>query len=295
MAEECEDNKLNLSPSKCNNLPVAIKSMIETNDNFFLDEADYADEAALLEALQDAIKAGRASRIYLWPTFVGVEDNSKAVAYEDTNLAYLEADNGQYRYRLMISKSICMHKATFSHKRSDGRVFLIDKKNQLFGTKGVDGKFKGFKLQLLNPENLMIGVDGSVATKSPIQIALDDTGEINENGYTVKAGSVISSLVPLADVTLTLVGSVSATTIVVDVKASCDGTPITGLVVADFALTETDGDPQTITSAVESTTVEGRYTLTGTAFVDGFLNLDPPAILSIDAYEAQNTLTINVP
>jgi len=292
MANECVDERKNLSESNCNDLPELLKSMIETNNDFVLEPADYADEAALAEALQDAIKNGKATRIYKWPNFVTVEDISKEPAYEDTPLAYLAADDGQYRYRVSISKSLCMHKATFTHKRNTGRLILIDKKNRLFGTKDSSGNFKGFKIQLLNPENLKLS-DGTVSTKSPIVIALEDPNEVNQNGALINASSVISNLVPLADVDITVVSATSSL-IVVDVKATCDGTGIEGLVTADFQVTENDGDPQTVTATAVAG-VSGRYNLAGTSLVDGFVDLDPPATLSIDAYESTGPAVVNVP
>ena len=108
-------------------------------------------------------------------------------------------------------------------------------------------------------------------------------------------GDLVNELNAIVDVTLTLVGSVSSSTIVVDVALSCDDSPLSGLIAADFLLLTDAGAAQTKT-AVESTTVPGRYTLTaGSAFVDGTLSLVPAASISVEAYEAENTLTVNVP
>ncbi len=98
------------------------------------------------------------------------------------------------------------------------------------------------------------------------------------------------------DVELEIVGTSSATTIVVTVATVCDGTPVSGLVVGDFNLTDDDDSAShAISSSVESTTVPGRYTLTGVSFEDSHLNLDPPDVLSIQSYESTGAVAVNVP
>jgi hypothetical protein len=86
----------------------------------------------------------------------------------------------------------------------------------------------------------------------------------------------------IVDVEITL-DEVSGSELIVTVAAHCDGTPILGLITADFLFLNEDGNEVSLTAAEEG---EGVYTLTGT-FVDGTLNLVPADELSIQAYAGE--------
>jgi hypothetical protein len=110
------------------------------------------------------------------------------------------------------------------------------------------------------------------------------------------ASSFISELYRIVDVELTIVGTPSSTSIVVDVTQVCDGTAVSGLVVADFNLYDNDdGASHAISTSTPHATIAGRYTLAGTAFEDSVLNLDAPDVLSIQAYESTGGVAVNVP
>jgi len=289
MADDCVVKK-NLGVVRCNKFPSLPKLMITTPPNFFLTPTEAADVAVW----QAKLLLTPGNRIYLWPEFDKVEDVSSESAYDESVLSDLVADQGKYRWRFMISQNLCIHKAMFTHSGKGDRVFFLDVKNFLIGTEKSDGNIRGFKIGLLNAEKLKIG-DGSVGTYSPVYLVLKDHLELDSAGIMFD-GSFVNELNAIVDVTLVLVGSVSSSTIVVDVMLSCDESPLTGLVAADFLLLkDSDGTAQAKTAA-ESTTIPGRYTLTaGTSFVDGTLTLVPAASISVEAYEAENTLTVNVP
>ena len=295
MACTTEDKK-NLGLANCNELPGLLDGMIETNDDFVISAATLASGAAAVQtALEAALLDPIADRIYYWPPFKLVENISVATVYEDTPLAYLEVLPNKYRFRFSISENLCLHKAMYTHKRKNGRVFLKDQNGYLIGTLLANGDFAGFKIQLLNPEGFAFN-DGSVSTKSPVVVALANSIELNKNGYMFDASSFIGELESIVDVELEIVGTPSATTIVVDVATVCDGTPVSGLVVGDFNLTDDDdGASHAISSAVESTTTPGRYTLTGVAFEDSTLNLDAPDTLSIQSYESIGAVAVTIP
>lgn len=280
---DCIVEKENLGLSKCNQLPGLIRGMITTPQNFKFSAADSVDETKW----QDALLNPKASRIYLWPFFVSFEDISEEAQYEETALAYLLVRDGNYRYRAGIKENLCIHKAMYTHRSSQDRVFLIDDQNQIIGTTNDAGDFMGLSLQLLNTEKMKFS-DGSVSTKSPIVIALSNNKEFDKDGAILTA-DFVNTLQRIVDVELTVI-SASATTIVVDAKVKCDGTMVNGLVLADFLLKTTLGAAQTITSIAEN---DGRYTLTDTDFADGTLQLRPPLTLSIKAYES-NIVTVNV-
>lgn len=289
-AENCVDKK-NLGVTRCTKFPGPLKAMIITPPGFSLTPA----EALVITNWQNALQDVVADRIYLLPEFDKIEDVSTESVYDEGINSDILADQGKYRFRAMINAGLCMHKNMTTHSGKGDRVFLIDKKNQIIGTEMANGNIRGFKLGLLNTEKIKIS-DGSVGTFSPVYFVLKDETELSKKGLIVDAQDFVNELQSIVDVTLELVGSVSSSTIVVDAFISCDeDTPLTGLVAADFLLLTDAGAAQTKTLA-ESTTVPGRYTLTaGTTFVDGTVTLVPSASLSVDAYEAGNTLTVNVP
>lgn len=280
----CNSDKKNLGLTRCNKLPAIPRSIITTPDDFKLTPTQLLTPAATKAALQAALLAGIAQRIYLWPNFVGYEDVSEEAIYESNALAYLAVRDGNYRFKFMIKESLCFHKNMFSHRATNGRAFIFDKLNQLFGTSDDDGNFMGFSIQLLNTEKLKIS-DGTVSTKSPLLLALADNLEIDQNGALLDA-SFVNTLTRLSDVTLEIV-SASATTIVVKVYITCDpDTPVNGLDDSDFVLLDSDGNSQTISGATED---DGTYTLTGSGLETGTLNLVAAADLSVPGYEAAAT------
>lgn len=285
----CAD-KSNLGLSQCAKLPNMIRSMITTPNTFKATPSEAVDPDFWQAALLDDLGA----RIYLWPNFVNFTDNSEAAVYETTPLAYLAVRDGRYNFKFEVKENLCLHKAMYTHRAIAGRVFFFDVDNQLLGTTDADGNFMGFKIQLLNTEKLMIS-NGQVSTKSPIVVVLENNLELDQNGALLNA-SFVNDLNRLTDVTLTP-SLPTADSVVITVTATCDGTPVSGLVLPDFVVTKANGAAQTTppTLCVE---VNGVYTISkvaGTAWVDGFVNLVDPASLSIEAYEETGAATLNVP
>lgn len=296
----CLDAKKNLGVGRCADIPGLIKGIITTPADFEISESN----AALQTQWQAALVATLTSRVYLWPYFSNVpEFIGSETAYEDTPLSYLHVLDGRYRWRAMINKSLCFHKAAFTHRSNGDRVWLIDSKNNLIGTylrdENGEAILGGFSMDLLNTENLMFN-DGSVATKTPLVIALKDPNEVNHDVYgaVMVEAAWINQLAPLTTVDITLI-SADASTVVVSVTVECDKTPVNGLIQADFAVTDAGGSPIALTGATE--TGDGIYTLTSAAaFVDsGAIALVDPASLSVypqSAYEdVPATLTVPYP
>lgn len=284
---ECLTRPKNMGVSQCNKLPAMPSSMIKTPAGFKATPEEVVDPAFW----QAALKAGIAERVFLFPNFVDLEDKSEQTVYKETALAFLKVRPGKYRWLFFISENLCIHKALHSHFAKQGRAFLFDNENQLFGTFDSDGNVRGFTIQLFNAEKLKLS-NGTDPTLSPVLLALQNPDEIDENGALVDA-DFVTELVRLTDVTLEII-SAAAALIVVKVSVTCDGTPVNGLALADFVLTETDGDPQVISARTEA---DGTYSLTKAsgAWVDGFLDLAAPSALTIDAYESTGKVVVNIP
>lgn len=277
----CATNKKNLGRSRCSQLPSLPSGMITTPEDFVIPKATLKDEALLKTFLNAAILNPLASRVYYWPSFASFENISQEQVWEDTPLAYLPILDGNYRFRFGISESMCLHRNMYTHRAiNNGRIILIDKENQLILSENANGDGIGFGIQVLHTEKFQFN-DGSVATKSPIVVALRNNKELDKNGIIVPFDAV-GELYRLVDVTLEVIDS-SDTELVVDVYAACDGTKLNGLVLADFVALDEDGNPLTISDVEED---DGRYTLTGT-FTDGTISLKAPSTLSVKAYEAE--------
>lgn len=295
MAEDCVVVKKNLGKSKCIKLPQVIRGMISTNDDFRLTAAQAADPALAKTALQNAIKAGLASRIYKWPDFSMFEQANEDAVYEETPLTDLPVRDGKYRMRFGITKNLCIHKAMYSHRSLGGttRAFFYDLEDNLIGTEFSDGKVGGFRLSLLNSEKLVIS-DGSVSTKSPVYIVLSNNKELDKSGVLLD-GSYVDELFPLTDAELTVELGEDDTTLLVIVKNACDGTPVTGLIAADFNFLKDDDTAQDPDTVVEQGTGSGIYLATRAAsFVSGSVDLVAASALSIDAYESEGEVEYDI-
>lgn len=282
----CEEVvKKNFGRSRCNTLPNLPSGMITTDDDVVIPAATLADPATLLTFLNQQILLGKA---WYWPPFASFENISQEAVYEDSPLAYLPVIDGNYRFRFGISENICIHKAMYTHRSlNKGKVILIDKKNQLLLTETANGDGTGLSMQMLHTEKFIFN-DGSVSTKSPVLVALQNNLEIDSTGFMV-VFPYVSQLHRIVDASFTL-DSVSSGEIVVTVAAECDGTPILGLVSGDFVFTDEDGNDIAVTAAEEG---DGVYTLTG-SFEDGYLNLVPASDLSIEAYAGEE-VAVTIP
>jgi hypothetical protein len=275
MSSVCSVVKRALGVGECTQLPQLIRSMITTSPSFKF-TAEQVENGTVEAAMQAAILATGLNRIHAWPFFDTFENVSEDPVYEELPLGILPVRDGNYRFRFGIAQSMCLHTKMFTHRSKSGRVFLIDSENQLIGTSDSDGNLLGFSVQLLHTEKLMLS-DGTVATKSPIYLALRDNKELDAAGSIISA-PFFNTVNKLTDVKLTVI-SAADDEIVVSVTIECDGTPVEGLEAADFVLLDGDGAAQSIGGATE--TDEGIYTLTGSGWVNGTINLDDPADLSI--------------
>jgi len=286
---DCLILKKNLGLSKCNLLPALIKGMITTPIGFSITAAN----ALLVAQWQNSLLLSPALRTYFWPLFKGFKDNSEKTIYEENELASLKVRDGKFRFGFEIKESLCVHKAMQSHSgNASARVFFIDVENNIIGTTEDNGvTFKGFHVELLNAEKLVFS-DGKVSTKSPVYVVLSDNKELDVYGMMVAAVPLSASLNRLTDVTLAQVGNLAATIVQCTVKATCDGTSIDGLALADFSIKTAAGVVHAIT-AVAQDPVTGIYSLTSaTAIIGDILSIVGPAALTVQAYEAGNTVVI---
>lgn len=286
---DCIILKKNLGLSKCSLLPALIKGMITTPRSYTITAAN----ALLFAQWQNSLLLSPALRNYFWPLFKGFKDQSEKTIYEENELAALKVRDGRYQFMFEIKESLCVHLAMQSHSgNATAKVFFIDVENNIIGTtKDAGATFQGFNVELLNAEKMVFS-DGKVSTKSPVYVVLADNKELDTNGMMVAAVPLSANLNRLTDVTLAEVGVLAATIVQLTVKATCDGTSIDGLVQADFSIKTAAGVVHAITACAQDP-VTGIYSLTSaTAVIGDILSIVGPSVLSIQAYEAGNTIVI---
>lgn len=295
-----EEEKKNLGLVQCNEFPKLLAAMIETPDSFVVPAATVASGSAAVQAyLQAALLVAGSGRIWYWPGFSKEpESTAEEEVYQDNpGLKIRQVRKGNQRWRFFVSENLCLHKNMQTHKRTNGRVFLVDIDGYIIGTRKSNGDFAGLSLALLNPEKLKWATASEVS-ESPIYVALANSGiEFDKNGYMFNAEDFILELHRIVDVNISVVTITDAGDIDVLVDTDCDDTGLSGLLVADFIYLNAAGAAVTITSATESTSVPGQYKLTqvGDLFVDGTVNIRSAALLTVKAYESTGAAAVNIP
>lgn len=292
MPVECGEDKQNLGVSKCNKILQLPRGFLEVPPGFFFTPAQMADADLFKAAVLDLLYGPSGQRGYLWPFAQTFENVSEAAVYQETPLSDLKVRDGKYRFRMGFAVDLCLHKAMYTHRSSGGKSawYILDIEDDLYGTLDTNGNLYGFVSSLVNTEKLVIS-DGSIATTSPLYIVLRNNKDLDLRGGRTD-GSVLNLIQPLTDATLTVVGTPTATKIVISVLVSCDGTPVNGLDVADFIKLTALGVSQTITSITEA---NGVYTLNGTGFTTGTVDLDTPDTLTVPGYESDGPVTVTIP
>lgn len=293
MADCTSPTKKNIGKTDGLCLPGLPIAMFTTPDSFELDAADIASAAALKTALQTALKASKDARVYKWPRFSNGEDASEETIYSQTAYGSRKIRDGNYRFKFMISKTLCLHKAMFSHSANAGRVIVLDKEGKIWLTKKSNGNYAGLSIDMINVEKLKINF-GDVLTETPIRVDLADNKELDDAGELVSC-SIYNELEPLTDVTLEVTQVVDEDHFFLKVTQTCDGTPVSGLVKADFNVTTNAGAAQQPDTVTEPNS-DGIYYFTRAAnFVDGYVDLVVSSLLSLDAYESTGKVAVNVP
>jgi len=287
---DCNVDVDNLGIIKCNKFPQMPKLIVETPPTLFFTPADAVDPTKW----QAKLKAAVGARIYLWPEADNFTDKSEAFVYQTTPLSMIPVRPGRYQWTLEYSKSLCYHKAMYSHSGKGNRIFVLDIANQLLGTLDSLGNFRGLTLQLLQTEKLIIS-NGTIATVSPVHVVLADSTEIDQNGAMID-GTFLNSLYPLTDVVINVLTH-SAAILKVQVLTQCDNTPVIGLVKADFVVVKaSDGTAQVILASTDN--LDGTYTFTtASAWVSGSVDLVAATALSlvVGAYETEGPTIFAVP
>ena len=258
---------------------------------------------ALLEASWTAkIDADEANRWYPWPKFFRYEPSREDHIYTvgDFNDKYSVADGDADGMASYLNIPSCFAQKLRAFNNQEWKAYAVTNKGFLRGWTQDGVKFK--------PYSMFVHVEADIEqTKeegrlTPIRIYMKEAFEWNEYGVALDPkNDAIASWDPrllegLLDADVKIVGVPTGTELVVDVKTECDATPVTGLVVTDFLLQDDTPTVESITSATESTTVAGRYTLDVTTILtDTYtINLKEPSAMTTDGYQRGADATFDI-
>lgn len=212
-----------------------------------------------------------AETVFPLPLIEQTDNNSEEPVYFTSDITgkqtKVRESKQNHTHRIMFNP--CLHKRL--KNGFDGatmRVIEVDNNELLIGTSPDNTKFIG--------QEVLVSVDdwipaaGDTPAFTPIRLNYNVNEERQREIATVESDFGALELNGVQPATLTEVGTSNATTIVVDVKTSCDGVGVSGLLVADFIFLEADGTTEeSISTAVEDSNIAGRYTLSATAFTTG--------------------------
>lgn len=245
----------------------------------FDDTEDAADE----EKWQDAIAAKNVfivNRIAEQES-IKVEDGK----YTTPRGQIIKLWPGMRGYRLMALLSKDMDEVLRTYSDLSWGIIYGDRENTIVANVTSDGKVGGFELATFFVEDQETPDDAN-PPKTPITIQELDPGEYDEQAVFIKptswrAATVLKPL-KLVSLSCTTIDTLVVTATVKFVsthKRDADGTafevPVVGLTEDSFQCKDSDGTAEVITVFAESTTTEGNYTITGTDWTTGSMQIIP--------------------
>ncbi len=259
-----------------------IKGYIITDDDVVFTEA----EAQELANWQTHIQA---NEVYPFKSIMGIENQSDDPTYEDTPFATELVTNGKMSWRFAHTFSIPAHKAYFTHRSNSGRIIPIKEKGEYKGEEDENGNLRGFKLALLNVENLMVS-DGSASEKTYIKVTLENADSVNRNIVTVVPTDHSGlDLTGLIDVRLSEV-SASTSSITIEAANFYTGNEIDGFVEGDFTVLDSTGAAVSITTFTALT--DGQYQFDATFTAGDYTIKFLPESMTTTGYATPNILTV---
>ena len=175
-----------------------------------------------------------------------------------------------YTYRIKYDANLHARLRKFNGK--EVRTIEVDANQNVIGTSPDGVVFKGLETYLYVGEK--VAATDSVPAFTPVTVSYLSTFERDDQPAVFNVDWNIKGLNGVQPATVETSGTPSATEVIVDIATASGGVAIAGLLVADFIfLQDSDGLEETITTATESATIPGRYTLVGTAFETGTVNL----------------------
>lgn len=266
------------------------KLFITDYDFQFDTEADAKSSTAWANAII-------AKQIYPLPEVAETDDNSEDDVYwtsgVTSNQRKVRQGKSIQKHRIIFDP--CLHKRLQYFNGRSVRIIQVDNNNNVIGTSSDGTIFQGLAVSTFNVDKWMAST-GDTPAFTPIHIAYESTDEREKYIAVYKPEFNIKALNGVIPATLSVVGTPTSTELVVDVVGACDAVGVSGLLVANFIFLQADGTTEvTISTATESSTIPGRYTLAATAFTTlGTINLDGVVTVGNEYYQGTAvTVTIS--
>lgn len=221
---------------------------------------------------QDDVQAQQVFPLHNMKSFEDISTDPTYHEYDDGSRKLME--QGDYRFVAHFDVNECVKKQLLNFRGFQEGVYLIY--GDVIRGRTIDA---GVNIVPIRASDVNIE-KASLPTMSEremvkVVIDLESDKDLNEYDYSRKMSWDVSDGIDgLTEVTLSVVGTSTTTEIVVDVSADCGGDTkqISGLGTETSDWLIAGGG--TLSSVTESTTVRGRYTLTGATFVPGTTTAD---------------------
>ena len=243
-------------------------------------------------------------KVFPLPMVWSATDQSEKDTYETSPLGMKKLGRGgTYGGEYLLDAPLGMQIGLRSFNGADLRVFYVDINGNILGMSQDGVVLKGYQVGMFNVEGMTNPVTKEETKKIMLSIWEDLPTDRKDYGVAVHPTAFNPlELEGLKDVFLTVVGSPTTSSIVVDVKTVLGEVGLSGLVVADFVESTVAGVPHTINTATAHATIAGRYTLASTAaFVTAdILDLAPAGSpigtpkLSIAGYMSSGPVVITI-
>jgi hypothetical protein len=289
----------NTGYDKCNTNLGAVAMIILTADDYEI------TTEALAKTLATWTQGIQERNVFPLPRVWSATDQSEKDIYETSPLGQKKlGKEGTYGGEYLLDAPLGMQVALRSFNGADLRVFYVDVNGNILGM-SIDGtKFRGYKVGMFHCEGMNNPVAKEESRKIVVNVWEDTPTDRDDYGVMVTPTAFNPiELEGLKDVNLTIIGTPTDSSIVVDVKTAYGQVGLSGLVTADFLEETALGVDHTISSATESATIAGRYTLASSAaFVTlDVLDLIPTGYpvgsgkLSIAGYQSTGSVVVTIP
>lgn len=279
MAEICSASYGNIG-TKCDKgdirgVPVGL--ILATKTQVFATKTSFATEADILTGI-------KAKNLFPLMGMLEFDDNTEEATIYTSPLGLEKfIRNGKYKFTMRFDLSLKQNQALQTFLGAKIRAYIVDSEGQIWGYSDDGTTVQGFSVTLI-PQNQK-SPTADAPGWSVMNITLTNPNEWNKYGLVLQPSFVAEDLTSLSDVDLSIVGTATATSVVVSVGVPTgviDGTgaetkiPISGITTADFTFVKaSDGTAQTPTSMTDNS--DGTYSFVFTAAVTGSVNLKAPS------------------
>jgi len=271
----------------------ATVGLVLTTDSFeFATATDFADKTKWDEAI-------KAKQIFPLMGIKETDDNTEEVSYYESPLGdKIKLRDGKYIFTYKFYLALEQHKELQKFSSASLRYFIIDAKNQIRGYSPDGVAIKGYSISTFEAEKMLPATADSPAF-SPISIVEQNASQWNGFGAIIAPEWEAQSLASLTNVQLSVVGTPTATSIVLNVGAKIGLAPdgsdalvqITGLDSSDFVIKTATGTAQTVTFVDNN---DGTYSGTGTSLATGTADLKEPSQMATTGLLVESTGPVTV-